>query len=454
MPFRYGIAVLTHLPHLFVRVRASIDDKPAEGVAADHLPPKWFTKVPDKDPEAEIEEMLAVIRQAASEAKEIRANTVFAFWEELYQRMDAWGGSEALPPLLTHFGTSLVERALIDAFCRGTATSFPRALRSGAFGIHLKRIHPELAESDPEKYLPAEPLKELTVRHTVGLGDPITAGEVDPADRIDDGLPQSLDEVIRFYGTRHFKIKIMARQEKDFPRLEAMAAVIARETKDSYAFTIDGNEQFLSAQEFREYWAALRAREPLRAFLGNLLFVEQPLHRDAAFQDEVRDLFANWNERPPVIIDESDGELHSCARALDWGYSGCSHKNCKGVIKGVANRALLAYRIQKQPGRKLVMSGEDLANIGPVALMQDMTVQACLGNASVERNGHHYFTGLSSFPEQIQQEVLRLHPDLYEPADQGWPRLRIQEGRTQIQSLLSAPFGYAGTIPLEAFDNA
>ena len=39
------------------------------------------------------------------------AETVFDFWWSVYQGMSAWGGGWDKPPLLTHFGTSLVERA-------------------------------------------------------------------------------------------------------------------------------------------------------------------------------------------------------------------------------------------------------------------------------------------------------------------------------------------------------
>ena len=44
MPFKYGIATMTRTPHAFVRVQLEVDGKPASGIAADHLPPKWFTK--------------------------------------------------------------------------------------------------------------------------------------------------------------------------------------------------------------------------------------------------------------------------------------------------------------------------------------------------------------------------------------------------------------------------
>ena len=61
MPFKYGISTMTHLPHVFIRVKTSFAGDAQIGVAADHLPPKWFTKDPDRDPLEEIDDMLSVI---------------------------------------------------------------------------------------------------------------------------------------------------------------------------------------------------------------------------------------------------------------------------------------------------------------------------------------------------------------------------------------------------------
>src|SRR5207302_1771478 len=82
--------------------------------AADGLPPKWFTKDPAKPIDAEVEEMLRVIEQALDHARDLKADTPFDAWRQLYAAQDAWGRRERLAPLLVHLGTSLVERAMID----------------------------------------------------------------------------------------------------------------------------------------------------------------------------------------------------------------------------------------------------------------------------------------------------------------------------------------------------
>ena len=452
MAFKYGIATMTRTPHAFVRLRAEVGGRPAVGVAADHLPPKWFTKDPDRPVDAEIAEMLDVIEHALRLAAGLRADSAFAAWRALWDAQHAWGAAQGLPPLLTHFGTSLVERALIDAVCRCLGRPFPELLRTNAFGIELGEIHPGLPTQTPADLLPRRPLGRVIARHTVGLADPLEDADIAPADRLQDGLPQSLADCIRTYGLRHFKIKVSGALDRDRDRLTRIAAVVRAHAPADYAFSLDGNEQFHTFADFRTFWDAVTGSADLRPFFAHLLFVEQPFHRDIALRREALGELASWPDRPPVIIDESDGDLDSLPRAIGLGYAGTSHKNCKGVFKGIANACWL------EQGRRdpafpfpLVLSGEDLANIGPVALLQDLTVAACLGVSSIERNGHHYFAGLSMFPREVQDAILAAHGDLYHASREGWPTLRIRDGTLAIASLLAAPFGVKPLVRVEQF---
>src|SRR5215475_329132 len=157
LPFKYGIATMTRTPHAFVRVQAEVDGKPASGIAADHLPPKWFTKDPARPIEEEIEEMLRVITHALELAAGLRAPSPFDAWRQLHEAQASWGRREHLPPLLTQFGTSLVERALIEAVCRAAGEPFARMLATNQLGIRPGEIHPELAGLAPADLLPPSP---------------------------------------------------------------------------------------------------------------------------------------------------------------------------------------------------------------------------------------------------------------------------------------------------------
>jgi hypothetical protein len=448
MPFRYGIVTMTEVPHVILRLAFDLDGRAAEGVAADHLPPKWFTKDPNRPLAEEIEEMLAVIRAAVNHARALRAATPFQFWQTLYAAQAAWGVAHRIPPLLAHFGTSLVERALLDAFCRDAGVSFATALRENRFGLDLGALHAPLAGTAPRDWLPAQPPEVVFARHTVGLLDPIEETDIAADDRVDDGLPQSLTACVRFYGLRHFKIKIDADVARAGERLRRIAPVLARECAGDYAFSLDGNESFRDPAAFATQMRALLAEPALREFWPKLLFIEQPMHRDVALTPAAD--WSAWPDRPPIIIDESDAELGSLPAALRLGYAGTSHKNCKGVFKGVAHACLLAQR--RATGQTALLSGEDLSNIGPVSLLQDLAVQAALGVTSIERNGHHYFAGLAQFPAAVQAHILAHHGDLYTRSAAGWPRLDVRAGKIALGSVLRAPFGCAPGLDLDGLE--
>lgn len=457
LPFKYGIATMTRAPQAFVRIVIEVDGREATGVSADLLPPRWFTKNPDQPLDDEISEMLRVIEQAVTCSAGLTGPTVFDVWHQIANVQNRWGREQRLPPLLSQFGATLVERALIEAFCRATAKPFARCLRENDFGIRLEAIHPRLAGKSPRDLLPQEPRRRVIARHTVGIADPLEDSDIDAAARLDDGLPQSLVQCIRRYGLTHFKLKLSGVAEHDVDRLTLIAAVIERDSPSNFAFSLDGNEAFQLLEAFREYWETLLSAPHLAQFLNHVMFVEQPFHRDMALDANLLGRLSEWHERPRLIIDESDAELDSLPRALALGYHGTSHKNCKGVFKGIANACLLEHlRRESSSGSThgLVMSGEDLANIGPVALLQDLAVVASLGVGSVERNGHHYFAGLSAFPQTVQQQILDCHADLYEPAPRGWPTLRIVDGELALDSINTAPLGVGFLIDVTQFTPA
>jgi hypothetical protein len=449
-PFKYGIASLVALPHLFVRVTVHVDGKSEVGLSADGLPPKWFTKNPEAPFTEDLDEMVAVIRHACKLAEEVgEATTVFDLWHRIYKKQAEWAKTTAYPPLLWAFGVSLVERAVIDAFCRAKGVTFAHAVHNNLLGIWLGDIHGELKNKNPADLLPDAPLSAILVRHTVGLADPLTDQEIAEADRIDDGLPHSLAANIETYGLTHLKIKLCGDAERDLDRLKQIAWLMAGQ--EQCAFTLDGNEQYTEVAPFRSLWNAIYSDVRLKSFMKGLIFVEQPFRRDVALSTQVKDELLDWTDRPPMIIDESDGDLNSAVLALDGGYVGTSHKNCKGVFKGIANACLMAHRKQQDPKGTFILSSEDLANVGPVALLQDLAVLACLGVTHSERNGHHYFAGLSMYPQPIQQQVLDVHGALYHKSRTGFPALNVVDGLLDISTVVEAPFGYGFELDTTQF---
>jgi hypothetical protein len=340
---------------------------------------------------------------------------------------------------------------------RAHGMSFAAAVRENLFGLAPGEIHPALAGLAPRDWLPAEPLREVWVRHTVGMADPLTAAEIAPQARLDDGLPQALEEYVAQTGTRYFKIKVANRAEEDLARLAAIAAVVERQRGADYRVTLDGNEQYKSAGEFAALLDAIERTPALATLWANTLVVEQPIERgvalDAAHAAGIRELA----RRKPIIIDESDGRLESFAAALELGYRGVSSKNCKGPIKSLLNAGLVWLANGRGATHEFLMTGEDLCTVGVVPVQADLCLVATLGLAHVERNGHHFHRGLSYLPPGQQQAALAAHGDFYAEfyaGRQGVVAPAIRDGRFQIGSLQCLGFGFAVEPDIDAMQGA
>ena len=450
-PFRYGIASMTEVPHLFVRTRVLSTSRVAWGLTAEGLPPKWFTKNPATTFEQDLPEMLASIVHAAGIAEDVASRPVsfFDLWREVHRVQTAWADTQGLAPLVAELGVALVERAVLDGLCRVLSESLHRVIAQNRLGVKLGDIYTDLQGHDPPTLLPESPLESCFVRHTIGLGDVLSPGELAAEDRVNDGLPQDLETSIRKYGLRYFKIKLSGMPERDLPRLADLARILDRETGGQYYVTVDGNENFMSFDEFRDLWDRIATRPTLRELCRRTIVVEQPVHRDRALLDSTRDELSGWPDCPPLIIDESDGAIGDVPRALDLGYAGASYKNCKGIVKGLANACLLTAR--RRAGRPGILTGEDLCNLGPIALQQDLAMMAILGIDHVERNGHHYYRGLSMLPRDWQDGVLEAHSDFYARHEGGFAHLRIEDGRIDLGSLNTAPFGVGPQLDVTGF---
>jgi len=421
----------------------------ATGTSSEHLPPKWFTKNKDSSFQDDLPDLFKVVTNAGLLAKEVfKAENYFSFWTQLYRKQMFWAKENQIPPLLANLGTALIEKAILDGICRAGARSFHDLLWTNDLGFEFATVSPSLENISIQDVIVEKPSPRLSIRHTVGLSDPILTSEIEQDDRVEDGLPQSLEENIDVYGLKYFKIKVAANLESDLDRLARISTLLKSKCGDDFHLTIDGNEQYQSLGEFKDHWMEWIKDESISELLKNhLLFVEQPIHRDYALDEEIQQEIKAWAGAPKFIIDESDADLFSLSKALELGYSGTSHKNCKGIGKGILNAAFL----KSKNDSSLILSGEDLTNVGPLALQQDLLVMSCLGIEHVERNGHHYFNGLSMYPDHVQRMTMQTHLDLYKPGVEGRPTMDIQDGVIAIDTVLNSPFGFRAFLNAELF---
>ncbi len=437
LPFRFGVVTLTKGTQAFVRARIALPGgSEAWGAAAEMLAPKWF----DKDPALSDRDNLDQLRAALAIARDLyrgdaTPRTAFGHFAAHYGDQIAQGGARKLNPLVANYGPALIDRAVLDALCRALGLSVYDVLGRNLIGLAPAALAPDLAGFDLDRFLASRtPPARIAARHTVGLVDPITAADRDPA-HVDDGLPETLEEVVGTYRHRWFKLKVGGNIDQDIARLTAIAGVLDRLAGD-YRSTLDGNEQYESADAVLALWRRMAATPALHRLCASVAFIEQPIGRGAALSRDIGTLAA----LKPVIIDESDATLDTFPRALALGYAGVSSKSCKGIYKSLINTARCAARTEA--GSPCFMSGEDLTTQAGLSVQQDLALVAFLGLDHVERNGHHYVNGMAALPAAEQAAFLGAHPDLYERSH-GAVRLRITNGDLAIGSLVCPGFAAA-----------
>jgi hypothetical protein len=443
MPFRFGVITMRAAPLL--TLAAEVEDgrgRRATGSAADFLAYRWFDKRPEKslaDNCADLLRTVAAARDLYLAAGEEGVASPFELWRATYPEIERQALAFGFNRLGAAFGSSMLERAVIDGVGRLTGRTFFALVRDDHLGIDLGVISPELQGRVAREFLPARPLARVAVRHTVGLVDPITAADV--AEPVADGLPETLEDYLDVDGIGWLKVKVGGALDEDLARLGAIAAVLERRDR-RFRITLDGNEQYKGLDGFLALIEAIQAAPPLARLWRQVLFIEQPLDRALAMDPEIAPALRALGRDKPVIIDEADGWVSAFTDAVALGYRGVSHKNCKGIYKSLHNLALAAAHNARLGRAELFLSAEDLSNLPVVPLQADLASVVLLGITHVERNGHHYFRGLGHVPETEKAAALAQHPDLYERrGDEVF--LRITDGMLDCASLQVPGMGFA-----------
>ena len=437
LPFRFGVVTLREAPQVFVRARVRLaDGREGEGVSADILAPKWFDKSANLSNEDNFDQLRVSLAMARTALLAAGSNTPFGLSAAIDGPHHDACAKVGLNGLVASFGLALIDRAIIDALGRLEGASVFSLARDNRLGLDATTAT-DLKGSDFGKLLASlAPAPSIHARHTVGLVDALTRAETDR--RVNDGLPESLEEVVATYGHRYYKLKVAGQIEADIERLAGIAAVIDR--GQPYQATLDGNEQYHDIAEVTALWRRIGEEPRLARLKSSIIFIEQPIARDRALSAPVKAL----SDEVPIEIDESDANVETFPRARALGYRGISSKSCKGFYRALINRA----RIEKwngEEGGRYFMSAEDLTTQAGVAVQQDLALATLIGATHVERNGHHYVDGMTRVPQAEQAAFLAAHPDLYHRAGDN-VRVTIRDGAIAIGSL-DTPGLAVGSMP-------
>lgn len=433
-------------PRAILLVRVSIrshDGKTATGLSGDRPSFGWLDKRQDIDPGEKLTMLLDLVEEARTIYLENGKSfeSAFSLWSEASEIVAQFGRDNNYEDLMASYGSAIFERAVIDACCRIEGRSFFEMVHENRLGITPETVHPELEGFNLPLILPQKPNTKFYIRHTVGLSDPIDASEWPEESRVNDGEPETLKEYADRDGLRYFKIKISGEPDHDLQRLEKIWHEVLVHI-NSPVVTLDGNEAYTDIAKFAAF--VKRFEQEVTGLFQHTRFIEQPLTRALTHDPETAATVAEISQRKPLEIDEADGATMAFKDAFAIGYSGTSHKNCKGVFKSLLNFGLCVH-FATVSNRDAFLSGEDLSNMSIIPLHQDFVTLSVLGIDHCERNGHHYAYGMSHLFEVEKQALLKQNPDLYEERD-GDVFLRIKNGKVETASLQTIGFG-SGTEP-------
>lgn len=410
-PFRFGAVTVARAAQLFVRVEVELaDGRRAIGGTAEMMMPKWFDKRPGLSPDETADELRAAVAGARALYLEGGPDTAFGFHADRYAAHMAACAAADIPPLAAAFGPAEIDKAILDALLRALGIDAFEGVRANVAGLDA-RLAPDLSGRQVSAFLAARrPVPRIAFRHTVGMADAL------------DG-PQGLAALAAERRLGFFKLKLSGEVEADRARLAAIAQLLPPASR----VTLDANEQYADPAAITALADAV-ARDPaLAAIRDGLLYLEQPLPRDATFAAPLPALPF------PVIIDEADDGYDAFPAARRLGYGGVSTKSCKGLYKSLLNGA----RAAATGG---FLAAEDLTCQAGLAVQQDTALVAVLGLTHAERNGHHYVDGFAGAPEG--EAFLAAHPGLYERHD-GAVRLATSAGAMEVAALAVPGFGSA-----------
>jgi hypothetical protein len=432
-PFRFGVARVERANQAFVRVRiADSAGREAVGWSAEMLMPKWFDKSPDLTPDQNTDQLRTALSLAMDAIRSAGEGSAFGLHAAIEAGHHAACARQGLNGLIASFGLALVDRAIIDALGRLEGLSAEQLVAENRLGITSATAR-DLADFDFDNFLSGLHVpSHIHVRHTVGLGDALDNGDLN-GNRLNDGLPETLQEVIAAYGHRYFKLKASGDIGSDIARLKRIVSAI-EPLVPNYRATIDGNEQFEDEAHVLAFLDALAATPELNLLSERLLFLEQPIARARALSAHVEGIA----QRVTLEIDESDADIDSFIRARELGYCGISSKSCKGFYRALLNRARIARWNAETDGAPFFMSAEDLTTQSGIAVQQDLVLAGLAGAEHIERNGHHFVDGMANAPEPEQDSFLAAHGDLYESV-LGRTRLKIVDGKVALSSIARAP---------------
>ncbi len=287
-----------------------------------------------------------------------------------------------IPMLCTLVVSSAFDAALHDAYGKAFRRSCYETYGSSFMSRDLSHdLGPSFTGEYLDRYVPTAPQPTMPVFHSIGASDPLEASDV--KQRIDDGLPNTLEEWIQRDGLIRFKIKLNGgNMAADLDRILRTDRIVtrvlpARKVND-WKYLLDFNEGCPNVGYLLE--CLRKVREATPAGFERILYIEQPTARDLKDRANVMHEAARLR---PIVADESLTDLESLLLAREMGYTGVALKACKGQTHAM----LLAAAAQKFG---MFLCVQDLTCPGASLIHSAGIAARVPGNAGIEANARQF----------------------------------------------------------------
>lgn len=320
-----------------------------------------------------------------------------------------------IPQLCMLVTASAFDAAIHDAFGKLLGRSCYQTYGQDLMTYDLSHyLNSDFKNEFPSQYVLPKPKPLIAMFHSVGGADAVLPSEL--PQRINDGLPETLAEWIKFNGLTHIKIKLQGEDLKwDIERTVNIDRVASESRpRTNWRYCVDFNERCPNVDYVLEYLRKVKEQTPLG--FNRILYLEQPTARD--LKGNRQNVMHQANKLRPVLIDESLLDLETLLLAREMGYTGVALKACKGQSQAV----LMAAAAQKY---KMFLSVQDLTCPG-ASLLHSVGIAAHVpGVAGVEANARQYMPAANNPWEGRFPGIFKISDGTFKTATLNRPGLGV-----------------------------
>ena len=285
-----------------------------------------------------------------------------------------------IPKLCTQVTASPFDAALHDAMGKSLGVSCYETYTPELLGHDLSRyLNKDFKGESLADSVQATPRDWIWLFHSVGGVDAVADSEV--TERLNDGMPETLAEWIRYDNLERIKIKLQGENlDWDIARTVAIDRV-ARDVRPNtdWKYCIDFNERCPNVDYVVEYLRKVKEQAPQG--YASILYLEQPTQRD--LKADRKNLMHVAAKDHPVVIDESLTDLDNLLLAREMGYTGACLKACKGQSHAV----LMAAAGKKY---QMFLCVQDLTCPGASLIHSAGIASHIPGLSTIEANARQY----------------------------------------------------------------